>query len=408
MNLPFFIAARVAFNSKKTFSRFIIRLSVIATAVSVAAMILTVCFVSGFQQTISKKVFSFWGHIRVQHFSLNKSLIAEEEAIESNSLVEDIIKRQPGVVSVQPFATKSSVVQASQEIEGVLVKGISNSYDSTQFKRFIKEGRWLHFTDSSYCKEILLPLNVASALKIHANDSVRVYFITNGNGTFRKLSVAGIYKTGIEEYDNTFALADLKLIQRVSNWQPNEIGGYEVLLNNASELDSISSHLHSELPQVWESRTIKEVYPNIFDWLNILNTNRNVVFIVMGIVAIINLITCLLILVLERTTMIGVLKALGMPDASLQKLFLYYAGSIAAIGIGIGLFFGLGICILQYIFGIITLDEVNYYVSVAPVSFEWGWIVLIVSGTIVVCFAALLIPSLFVRKIAVVKAIQFR
>jgi lipoprotein-releasing system permease protein len=408
LNISFFIATRVAFNSQKTLSRFIIRLSVTATAISVAAMIIAVCFVTGFQETVSKKVFSFWGHIRVQHFSMGKSLIAEEAPIIKNDTVEKIILKEPQVTSISAFATKSGVLQFNQEIEGVLLKGITKTYDSVQFQPFIKQGRWLHFTDSVYSKEIIIPTTIANTLQLHINDNVKIYFILNGQSTYRKLTVVGIYKTGIEEYDNTFAIADLKLIQRVSNWQENEIGGYEIMLRDYLQIDSISNNIYSQLPEVWESRSIKEVYPNIFDWLNILDTNRNVVFIIMGIVAIINLVTCLLILVLERTNMIGILKALGMENKKIQSLFIYYAGVIALRGVGIGLFIGVLICLLQKYIGIIHLDEANYYVSVAPVSMQWLAILGIVIATSLVCFIALLLPSFFIKKIAPVKAIAFR
>ncbi|MBS1579445.1 MAG: ABC transporter permease [Bacteroidetes bacterium] len=411
MNTTWYIAKRIAFNKQKTFSRFIIRLSVAATAISVAAMIITICFVNGFQKAVSEKVFNFWGNIRVQHLALDKSLIAEESVIERNDTVENTLKNNSAIAYFQPFATKSAVLKKGQEIEGVLLKGIDKTYDSLQLKKFIVKGRWLHFNDSSYSKEIILSEAIANELNLNLNDTATLFFISpNNQSTYRKVLIAAIYKTGIEEYDKLFAITDLKLLQRVSNLNANKIGGYEIMLkhNNNGEDTTVSKQLNAMLPTVWGSRSIREVYPNIFDWLEILNNNRAIIFIVMSIVAIINLITCLLILVLERTRMIGILKSVGITDNALQKLFLYYAGLIALKGTSIGVLIGLGICILQQTTGIITLNEANYYIAYAPVQIIWWQVGSIVLATIIVCITALILPALIVTTIKPVKAIQFR
>lgn len=409
MNFAFDIAKRIAFNRQKSFSRFIIRLSIAATTLSVMAMIVTLSFVNGFQKTISQKVFSFWGHIRVQHFEAGKALVAEETAIIKNDSVERIIKNQNGVQHVEVFATKSAVLEKQKEIEGILFKGIDAKYDSSRLHQFIKQGRWLHFEDSLYSKEILVSAPIANELQIKINDTLHIYFIgSNGNNSRRKLLVAGIYKTGIEEYDKLFAIGDIRLIQRINEWEPNQIGGYEVFVNNYKQIDSINNQLADKLPNVWAGKTIQQVYPNIFDWLNIQDVNKNVIFIVMTIVAIINLITCLLILVLERTRMIGIFKAVGAKNITLQKIFLYHASLIALVGIGLGLIAGVGLCLLQQHFGFIKLDEANYYVSVAPIEIVWWQVILICIVTALVCFISLIVPTLLIKNIAPVKAIQFR
>ncbi|TAJ55263.1 MAG: ABC transporter permease [Chitinophagaceae bacterium] len=410
MNLAFYIAKRIAFNRQKTFSRFIIRLSITATALSVMAMIITLSFVNGFQQTVSEKVFSFWGHIRVQKYEPNKSLVAEETAIEKDSAIEALIKKDPGVQQLQGFATKSAVLEKNKEIEGVLLKGIEKSYDSSHLYPFLRLGRWIRFNDSSYSKEILLSSQLAAQLKIELADTITVYFISgiDGSRTYRKLNVVGIYKTGIEEYDKLFVLGDLDLIRRVNDWAPNQTGGYEIFLKDYHAIDSVSNRLSDALPAAWMSRSIREVYPNIFDWLNIQDMNRNVIFIVMSVVAIINLITCLLILILERTRMVGILKALGAEDGLIRKLFLYHATVITFTGIGTGFILGTGICLLQQATGFIRLDEASYYVSVAPVYIIWWQLLLVCAATAVVCYLALIIPTWLIKKIEPVKAIQFR
>lgn len=410
MNLAFHIAQRIAFNRQKSFSRFIIRLSVAATALSVMAMIITLAFVNGFQQTVAGKVFSFWGHVRVQKYEPNKSLVAEETPIERNDSIELLLRREPGVQRVQSFATKSAVLEKNKEIDGVLLKGIEKGYDSSKLKIYLKEGRWLNFDDSAYSKEIMVSSPLASQLQINLNDTITVYFISilDETRTYRKLRVAGIYKTGIEEYDKLFILGDLRLIQRVNGWAPGQIGGYEMFLDDYKNIDTISTRLSDKLPVEWMSRSIREVYPNIFDWLNIQDVNRNVIFVVMTIVAIINLVTCLLILILERTRMVGILKALGARDGIIQQIFLYHATVITFAGIGIGFLLGIGICLLQQYTGFIRLDEASYYVTTAPVQIIWWQVFTVCAGTALVCYAALIVPTLLIKKINPVKAIQFR
>lgn len=410
MNVSFFIAKRLAFSKQQSFSRFIIRLSVSATAVGVAAMIITLCFVNGFQQTVSEKVFSFWGHIRVQQYEPDKSMVAEEVPITKNESVFSTIKKTEGVTIIQSFATKSAVIEKNKNIEGILLKGIEADYDSSTLKPYLTEGRWLKFTDSNYSKEIILSKQLANSLFIKINDTINIYFISgeDGSRTYRKLKVIGIYKTGIEEYDKLFAIGDLRLIQKINNWNSNQIGGYEIFTKNYHNSDSLNTQLLNSLPTEWMSRTIQSIYPNIFDWLSIQDVNRNVVFIIMAIVAIINLITCLLILILERTKMIGVLQTIGASNKMIIGIFLYYAAVIAAVGISVGLLVGTGISLLQKYTGFISLDEASYYVAKAPIVIIWWQIGAVCAATFIVCFIVLIIPALIVKKIKPITALQFR
>jgi len=411
LSIAITIAKRIAFNQQQSFSRFIIRLSIAATALSVATMIMTLAFVNGFEKTVSEKVFSFWGHVRVQHYENAKNLISEETPIEKNDSVVRIISQQPYFKTVQAFATKSAVLEKNKEIEGILFKGVEANYDSVTFRQFLKQGRWLRFGDSSYAKEIIVSQPVAKALQIAVNDTIRIHFVSQDAGVAnasRKLVVVGIFNTGIEEYDKIFAVGDLRLIQRLNNWQPNQIGGYEILMSDYSKMNAFNAQLKDQLPTEWLSRTIKETYPNIFDWLNVQDTNKYVVFIIMGIVAIINLVTCLLILVLERTRMIGILKAIGATNTTIQEIFLYYASFISLAGIGTGLVVGVGLCLLQQATHIIHMDETLYYVAYAPIHIIWWQVAAVCVVAAVVCFLALIIPTLIVKNIKPVKAIQFR
>lgn len=407
MNFSFFISKRIAFNKQKSFSRFIIRLSIAATALSVAVMIIATGFATGFQNTISKKIFSFWGHIRVQHFELGKSAIAEETAIFKSDTVENILKSNSSITHINAFATKSAVLEFNKNLEGVLIKGIAQQYDSVQMKPFLIQGRWLNFSDSLYSKEVLLSTVIANEMHAKLGEIIKAVFINSSDGstTYRKLKVVGIYKTGIEENDKLFAITDIRLIQRINNWTEKQIGGYEVFVKDYKLMQPIADEIR--LPIIWNAKSIKEVYPSIFDWLNVQSTNRDIIFIIMAIVAIINLITCLLILVLERVRMVGVLKSLGANNFSIQKIFLYYASIISLVGVGIGTIAGVGLCLVQQYTHWFKLDEVNYYVAYVPVEIIWWQVALICTVTFILCFIALILPTILIKRVEPVKAIRF-
>jgi lipoprotein-releasing system permease protein len=410
LNTPLFIAKRIALNRQQSFSRFIIRLAIAATTISVAAMILSLAFINGFQKVISEKVFSFWGHIRVQHFEPFKVSIAEETPILRNDTIEREVMKLANATNIQPFATKSAIINANATIEGVLFKGVTKDYPFDRLNSFLKKGRWVQFNDTSYNQEIVLSQYMADQIGIDAGNDLLIYFIQPGEEKprTRKLRVCGIFKTGIDIYDKTFALGDMRLIQKLNDWLPNQIGGYEVILKDYTKMDMTSNEIYATLPMGWNSKTMREVYPEIFDWLNLQNTNKYIMIAVMTAVALINLITCLIILVLERTRMIGVLKAVGTSNAKIQQIFMYYGALITLWGIAGGLALGLGISYLQQKTGFIKLNEEAYYMDRAPIDLIWWQVGLVVTGTFLVSFLVLLIPSLISRKISPAKAVQFR
>lgn len=411
MKVAGFIANRVAFNQQKSFSRFIIRLSTVATVISVMVMIVTLAFANGFQDAVSKKIFAFWGHIRIQEKQPDKAIISEESPIISNDTLAKKIAANSEVESIHPFATKYAILKTTDEIEGVLLKGFDSTYDFNHLKPFIKEGRPLQFNDSTYSREILLSANTASRLNLKADDKIFIYFI-RPDGRIRpdKLTVTGIYKTGIEEYDKTFAIGDLKLIQRLNDWDSDEIGGYEIFLKDYRNIDKAAEDIYNmdSFPLTWNTVSVKNISPNIFDWLQMQDVTRNVLIGFMIAVALINLITCLIILVLERVRMIGILKSLGATDWTVQKIFLRHSIIITITGIVIGALLALGILWLQQSTGFIRLPEDAYYMDRAAVKIVWWQVMAVCLGTLLITFFVMMIPSLLVRKIQPVRAIHFR
>ncbi|MBS1949143.1 MAG: ABC transporter permease [Bacteroidetes bacterium] len=409
MNISSFIAKRIAFNRQSSFLNFIIRLAVAATLISVAAMIVTVALTSGFQYAISQKVFSFWGDIRVQHYEAGKAAIAEEMPIEKNDTVLQVLRNNSDVKTIQAFATKNAIIKGPESIEGVLLKGIEKNYDFSNINGFLKEGKWLQFADSGYSTEINLSTYTANRLKLKVNDKAIIYFIQpDGSHRIRKMTVAGLFKTGIEDYDKLYAIADLKMIQRLNNWNKDEIGGYEIFVKDYHRLDSVSDQIAERLPALWNSQTIKQVYPYIFDWLSLQNTTIAIALIIIIIVAALNLVTCLIVLVLDRTQMIGILKSVGAPNATIQKIFLYNVSFITISGILFGNLLAFLLCWLQQRYGFITLPEDAYFISTAVVKLNWWQVLAIDAGTLLACFLVLVVPTLIIRKIRPAKAVQFR
>ena len=321
------------------------------------------------------------------------------------------MKQSAGVKSVHAFATKNAILKTADEMEGVLMKGLDSGYDTLHMKTFLQKGsRWIQFNDSSYSRDIIISTYTATQLKLKIGDRIFIYFI-KPDGKLRpdKLTIVGTYKTGIEEYDKFFAIGDIKLIRQLNNWADNEIGGYEVFLNDYRQMNDVSNTIFEDqdFPQLWETKTIREIYPNIFDWLDIQDTNQYILIIIMTIIAIINLITCLIILVLERLKMIGILKALGATNWTVQKIFINHSIIITITGIVIGTALALGLLWLQQTTGFIRLPEDAYYVDKAAVKIVWWQVLIVIGGTLLVSFFVLLIPSFIVKRIQPIRAIRF-
>jgi lipoprotein-releasing system permease protein len=370
-------------------------------------MILTLAFVAGFQQSIAEKVFGFWGHIRVQqHPSYSQDLSDEFPSIGSDTIL-GVIKSDKRIKYVDVYATKAALLKSKSNMDGVMLKGVDARFSIDRMKRFLIRGNWLSFDPEH--PEIVISEYTARLLSLEVGDKPYLYFL-NKNGEsprIRPVKVAGIYKTAIEEYDRSFALVNIGLIQKLQDWSSQQISGYEITLHDYRSDIQMVNHLLDAMPVSWYATSLRDIYPNIFDWLDLQDVNRTLIITIMCIVAVINLISCLMILVLERSKMIGLLKALGADNALVQHIFWRHGFYISLKGVLWGTFLGLILCLVQHYTGIIRLDETAYYLRVAPVKIVWWQILLVNIGTVFVCFLVLLLPSLLVRKILPVKALRF-
>lgn len=373
-------------------------------------MIISLSFINGFQKIVAEKVFNFWGHIRVQHYEPIKTSNAEESPVKSNAEIEKRIQKTENVKSVASFATRSAILNANGTIEGILLKGVDEQYPFEKINQFLIKGEWPELSIGHDKFEIALSKYIADQLDVDIGQSVLIYFIQDNDTEprTRKIKISGIFNTGIDVYDKVYAIGQLSLIQKMNNWEKNQIGGYEITLTDPEKMELTGDLLFNELPPGMNAITLKELSPEIFDWLNLQDINKYILIIVMSIVALINLITCLIILLLERTKMIAILKSLGSSDGVIQKTFILYGTWISGLGIAVGTVIGIGICILEKNYKFIKLNEEAYYVSSAPVYIEPGQIVLIIVGTFLISMLILTIPTYIIKKVSPVKTLQFK
>lgn len=431
MNLPFFIARRIAFSGGKNFSRIIIRIATVAVTLSVAVMIAATALIAGFKHEISRKIFEFWGHIHVSDTSY--SLSFEPSPVERNQDFYPSIdtlravyytepqtflgyetgqdverKTHGGIRHIQVFAHKPGIIRTKTAMEGIILKGVGPDFDWNNLTPYLLEGKPVATGDSA-SRDIIISRQTADRLQVGVGDRFVVHFVKEGEQLRRRFQICGIYKTGLEEYDRKFALCDIRQTQELLGWTENQVAGFEIWLDDLRDIEIYNDYIYSEvLPPELLCTSIRSKFPAIFEWLALQDLNEIVILALMLAVAIINMITALLVLVLERTTMIGILKALGETGRRIRRIFLYYAAVITLTGMFWGNLLGLGFCFLQDKFHFIRLNEADYYLSYAPVKINWLAVAGVNAGTLAVTLLFLVLPSLLVSKIAPVKAIRFK
>ncbi len=386
-------------------SRPVVRLAISGIALGFSAMIISVAIVKGFKQEIREKVIGFSAHVQISKFDANQSF--ESSPIEFNTANLSSIAKLEGVRHVQAFATKAGIVRKGSEIEGVIAKGVDSGYDWSFFRKSLRAGAIPVYANSSRSSDILISTVLARKLNLNVSDSLVTYFVQQPPRA-RKFRIAGIYETGLEEFDEKFVFCDLAQIRKLNDWNDSTIGGLEVQLSDFDALDEAAPRIYATTGSDLDVRTIREMYPQIFDWLGLQDINAVVIIILMIIVAGINMIAALLVLILERVGTIGTLKAIGASDASVRNIFLRIAALLISRGLFWGNVVGIGICLLQHYFHWIRLDQDSYYIAYVPIRLLPLDLIWMNLGTLLVCTMMMLVPTLLVTRIRPVRALRFR
>lgn len=408
MNLEYFIAKNIikGDNRSKKFTKPVINISIIAIALGLIVMIVAVSIVSGFQREIRNKVIGFGSHIQITSYDSQNTY--EANPINKKQDFYPNLADKDGIKHIQVFATKAGIIKTKEEIYGVVVKGVGSDFDWSFFNENIVEGEVFKVNDTLKTNDIIISKHISNKMKLHVGDKMFVYFIQqNGQLRPKNFIVKGIYQTDLEGFDNLYVLTDIAHIQKRNGWDKNQVGGFEVLIDDYNDIDEMGDYVYDNVSYELHSSTIKDLNPDIFSWLNLQDYNVNIIIILMVLVAIINIVSALLILILERTNMIGILKALGLPNWNVRKIFLYNAAYLIIKGMVIGNVIGISLCLIQLKFGVLTLPAESYYVTQVPIEFNFTYIAALNGGTLVVCLMMLIIPSMVITKISPVKAIRF-
>ncbi len=404
MNFPFFISNRISKESPGSFSTVINRVAITMIALGLAVLILSFMVLYGFKEEIKGKIFSFSGHLIVNKYTLSTSF--EESSITIDDALLDVINSYPLTSRVQSFAFKAGLLKTDEEVQGVIVKGVDASFDTLGFSKHLVEGRFPDFTSDSYSTEVVVSRKIANYLKLQSGDEVLIYFVQSPP-RFRRLQIVGVYETGLEEFDEKIILGDLNLIRRINNWPDSVSGGLEVFISDTDQLEKAEQDLFNAVDVDIYVDKVSDRFVQIFDWLNHLNRNVVILLTIILFVTGTSIISIMLILIMERTQMIGVLKSLGSSNRLISRIFILNGLQLVSKGLlwgnGIGIMLGL----IQYYFKIIPLDATNYYMHHVPIEFDvmtLFWLNLMILALIGL---TLLIPVSIISRVQPVKAIRF-
>ena len=413
MNPELFIARRIYFHpeGEKQVSPPAIRIAIISMALGLTVMILSVSIVIGFKKEVRNKVIGFGSHIQIGNFDTNTSY--ETRPIVFSDSLLDQLKAIPNIRHIQAFATKPAIIKTNNDFQGIVLKGVDENFDWDFFKQNLLEGEVLRIRPDSSCTDVLISKNIADQLNLRLGDSFICYFIQEPVRA-RKYHISGIYQTNFADYDKLFILGDIKQIRRTSDWDDDWVSGLEILVKDYKRLDQTCEQIYFELETQTDrlghhyyTRTIRQLNPMIFAWLDVLDTNVVVILLLMLLVAGFSMISGLLIIILERANMIGLLKALGENNIRIRKIFLYIAVFLIGKGLLWGNLIALSICFIQKLTGLLKLNPEVYYVEKVPIDLNIPILILINAGTLITTFLILVGPSYLVAKISPVKTIRF-
>ncbi len=413
MNTDFFIAKRFFRDDSgnKKISKPIVSIAVVGVALGIAVMILSVAIVTGFKSEIRNKITGFGSHIQIINYDSNTSV--ETVPISKNMPFYPSLDTLNRIKHIQVFAIKGGILKTKENFQGAVLKGVDHDFNWSFFEKNMVKGKTFRVTDTAKTNKILISQYFADLLKLQTGDPVGMYFVEDPPRV-RKFIISGIYNTGLEDFDKKFVLADIKHVQKLNGWDSNQISGFEIILNDFEQINKLSSrirnnHTYPLFSQGTKLRVlpITSKFPQIFDWLNVIDVNVWVILTLVIAVAGFNMISGLLIIILERTSMIGLFKAMGSTNWSIRKIFLYLSSLLIGKGMIWGNIIGIGLCILQSKFGIFKLDPETYYLEVVPINLKVLHIILLNIGTLIVTVLMLIIPSYIIAKISPIKTIRF-
>jgi lipoprotein-releasing system permease protein len=408
-----FIAKRLIFNpeNRNSFSGPIIRISVTGIILSLAVMIIAVATVTGFKNEIRRKITGFGSHIQLINYDSNNSF--ETEPISKKQSFLPMLKELPGIRHIQVFATKPGIIKAKGEIQGAIVKGIGSDFDWSFFSENLVEGEVFRVNDSTQTDKVMISRYLSNLLKLKVGERFAMYFI-NDKPRGRSFQVAGIYQTSLVEFDKQFILADIRHVQSLSNWDSSQISGFEILIDDFSQLSQVSREVFAIAGVSFNEDgskirviNIREKYPQIFDWLGLIDKNVWIILGLMLVVSAFNMISGLLIIILDRTTMIGILKSLGMNNKGIRSIFMYQAAYVMIKGLFWGNLVGIGLCLVQYYFKILKLNPESYFLSFVPINFNFTHLFILNIGTLLITLFILTLPSMVIAKISPARTIRF-
>ena len=416
MNFPLFIARRIYsdhIGDQQKVSKPAIRIAVAGVAIVLAVMIISVCVVLGFKHTIRDKVVGFGSHIQVANFyTLQSSAIDQPIAIGDSMM--NVLKKTEGVKHVQRFAMKQGILKTDNDFLGVMFKGVGTEFDSTFIHKSMVEGSIPHFSDQQSTNRILISKDMASKLRVKAGDRIFAYFIGEGGVRTRRFTISGVYQTNLAQYDKTTCFCDLYTARKLNAWTDDMVTGAELTVNDFKQLSTTANDIinrvnrtQDQYGNTFSSKTIRELSPQIFSWLDLLDLNVWIILAIMTAVAVVTMISGLLIIILERTTMIGVLKALGARNSTVRHTFLWFAAFIIGKGLLIGDAMALALILLQKLTGFAKLDPQTYYVDVVPVELDWMLIVALNIATMLIALFVLIAPSYLVSHIHPAKSMRY-
>jgi lipoprotein-releasing system permease protein len=404
MNLPFFISKRISKEASGSFSNIINRIAVVSIGLGLAVLILAFMVLFGFKREIKDKIYSFSGHLIISKYTLSTSF--EESSITIDDSLIQTLKNYPLTERIQPYAMKAALLKTEEEVQGVIIKGVDESFDTLGFSKHMIEGRFPDLSLNDYSTEVALSKRVSNYLELMVDDEVLIYFVQNPP-RFRRLQVTGIYETGLEEFDEKIILGDLDLVRRINNWPDSLAGGIEVFISDTDKLEQAEYDLYNTLDIDLYVDKVTDRYVQIFDWLNLLNRNVVILLTIILFVSGTSIISILLILIMERTQMIGVMKAIGAPNRMIQRIFILNGLQLIVRGLFWGNVIGLGLGLIQEYFKLIPLDAANYYMSHVPIQVDIPTIIGLNVMVLTLIGLTLLIPVAIISRVKPVTAIRF-